>query len=178
MQIYNLQLLRAFAALNVVYFHIIGTSEAYGFKVQWSYFLNGWGANGVDIFFVISGFIMVYVQNLKSRSGVEFIVDRVVRIAPIYWLLTIAIVIGSFIIPGAFNDAPTDPGWIFSSLFFVSQPLMEVLPVLYVGWTLEYEMLFYAVLCCFCSFYCFQKFSTSVFFCTRGFAGITLCVWR
>lgn len=145
MQIYNLQLLRAFAALNVVFFHIIGTSEAYGFKVQWSYFLNGWGANGVDIFFVISGFIMVYVQNLKNRSGVEFIIDRVVRIVPIYWLLTIVVVIAAYIMPAAFNDTPTDVGWIISSLVFLSQPIMEIRPVLFLGWTLEYEMLFYVV---------------------------------
>jgi peptidoglycan/LPS O-acetylase OafA/YrhL len=64
----NLQILRAFAAINVVLFHIIGTSVSYGQGVVQFSFLEGWGANGVDIFFVISGFVMVYTQLKNPKS--------------------------------------------------------------------------------------------------------------
>ena len=50
----NLQSLRAFAAINVVLFHILGSSISYGFSLQLLSTFEGWGANGVDIFFVIS----------------------------------------------------------------------------------------------------------------------------
>ncbi|MDB2405246.1 acyltransferase family protein [bacterium] len=62
----NLQILRAFAALSVVLFHTIGTSSSYGFDTRWISYLEGWGASGVDVFFVISGFVMLYTQLLYN----------------------------------------------------------------------------------------------------------------
>ena len=84
----NIQFLRAFAALNVVLFHILSTAHTYGYKPISLEFLAGWGACGVDLFFVISGFIMVYIQSVKERSPTEFIVERILRVCPTYWLLT------------------------------------------------------------------------------------------
>jgi len=146
LKISNLQLLRAFAALNVVFFHIIGTSKAYGFGVVSLSFLEGWGGNGVDIFFVISGFIMVYIQNLKGRTPQEFAVDRIVRIVPVYWLLTILVIVSFFILPSSSLNS-TSPGIseLISSLLFIHQPMYESTPILFVGWTLEYEMMFYMI---------------------------------
>ena len=73
--IYNLQLLRALAALAVVYFHV--TSEAgLGLPVNI-------GAHGVDVFFVISGFIIAYIG---ARSPDGFLLRRLIRIVPFYWL--------------------------------------------------------------------------------------------
>ena len=48
----NLQILRAFAALNVVMFHIIAVVEEGGRDIPGLMFLKGWGANGIDIFFI------------------------------------------------------------------------------------------------------------------------------
>ena len=146
MQIFNLQLLRAFAALNVVFFHVIGTSDAYGFSVDRFEFLTGWGQNGVDIFFVISGFIMVYVQNIKNRTPRAFIIDRVVRLVPVYWLFTSLLVVSFIVMPSAaFNSSPPGISELVASLLFVHQPLYGSFPLLYVGWSLEYEMLFYLI---------------------------------
>lgn len=54
-KINNLQVLRAFAALNVALFHILGTSTAYGFGLNYMKPLLGWGSNGVDIFLFFLG---------------------------------------------------------------------------------------------------------------------------
>ena len=71
--ILNLQYLRAFAAINVVLFHIIGTATSYGYKPDFFSSLEGWGQNGVDIFFVISGFVMYYIQYQKKEVVSSFL---------------------------------------------------------------------------------------------------------
>ena len=76
----NLHLLRAIAALAVVYFH--GTSEA-GLNLPVSI-----GSHGVDVFFVISGFIIAYIG---TRSPDRFLIRRVIRIVPFYWAATLAV---------------------------------------------------------------------------------------
>ena len=58
----NLQCLRAFAAINVVYFHTLLASESYGKSVSIFSIIGTWGQNGVDIFFVLSGFVMIHTQ--------------------------------------------------------------------------------------------------------------------
>lgn len=141
----NIQALRAFAALNVVFFHIIGTSISYNQGVDFFVFLTGWGSNGVDIFFVISGFIMVYTQDKKSRTALSFLYNRIVRIAPIYWLLTIFLVGIYFFLPSVFRELKPSLSHFLSSLTFTSQALDYGSPMLYVGWTLEYEMFFYVL---------------------------------
>ncbi len=143
-QLWNLQALRAFAALNVVFFHIIGTASAYGYPVNIFAFLTGWGANGVDLFFVISGFVMVYIQHTKDKSPSDFIKDRLLRIAPTYWLLTLVCALLLFATPSSLVNS--DPPSLFrtlQSLAFLSQLLENRDPLLYVGWTIEIEMLFY-----------------------------------
>ncbi len=86
--IVNIQYLRAFAAINVVIYHIIGTATDYGKRPEIHSFFEGWGENGVDIFFVISGFVMMHSQNINQKDTVSFIYSRLTRIVPIYWILT------------------------------------------------------------------------------------------
>ena len=139
----NIQGLRAFAAINVVLFHIIGTASGYGFKPHILSFFEGWGANGVDIFFVVSGFVMYYTQTLSRKSVAGFYVSRLIRIIPLYWLLTSLLILIGILLPSAFNRLTLDPYSIFSSYLFLSQALSGGHPLLYLGWTLEYEILFY-----------------------------------
>lgn len=139
----NIQGLRAFAAINVVLFHIIGTASAYGFKPHILSFFEGWGANGVDIFFVVSGFVMYYTQTLSRKSVAGFYVSRLIRIIPLYWLLTSLLILIGILLPSAFNRLTLDPYSIFSSYLFLSQALSGGHPLLFLGWTLEYEILFY-----------------------------------
>ncbi|HCD9551699.1 TPA: acyltransferase [Acinetobacter baumannii] len=141
----NIQALRAFAALNVVFYHIIGASITYGISANGFHFLKEWGQNGVDIFFVISGFIMVFIQEKNRKSSFEFIKNRVERIVPVYWLLTLAYLSLAFIIPSAFNSINISSSKIIYSFLFIEDWMSKEMPLLYVGWTLEYEMLFYII---------------------------------
>ena len=143
----NLQALRAFAALNVVLFHIIGTSSKYGFSVDYLNVFDGWGDNGVDLFFVLSGFIMVYIHKDKPLSAARFFIDRFTRIAPLYWLMTILLLAITYISPSIFRSDVSDFQELsLSSILFISKLVLGKMPVLYDGWTLEYEMLFYLIL--------------------------------
>jgi len=141
----NIQALRAFAALNVVYFHVIDAAQAYGQNVQQLSFLEGWGSNGVDVFFVISGFVMVYAQDLREKSSVQFFFGRIARIVPVYWVLTMALFFLHLLLPSLFRESDVTIFQALTSFGFVSQYFGFSYPVLYTGWTLEWEMLFYMV---------------------------------
>jgi len=143
--ILNLQILRAFAALNVVLFHIIGTSEAYGYGTEALAVLQGWGANGVDLFFVISGFVMLYTQLESKRTVSDFLKLRIIRIALIYWFVTLLVILLYLLHPSSFSDFKLTPEWALASLGFVSSVTIGSSPIVNVGWTLEWEMLFYLV---------------------------------
>jgi peptidoglycan/LPS O-acetylase OafA/YrhL len=130
----NLHLLRAVAALSVVYFHT--TSEA-GLNLPVNV-----GAHGVDVFFVISGFIVTYVS---VRSPDRFLVRRVIRIVPFYWTATIALFILAALAPHALRSTQPDVKQLVCSLFFVPRETSYagVVPTLVLGWSLNYEMYFY-----------------------------------
>jgi exopolysaccharide production protein ExoZ len=134
-KLYSIQYLRAVAALAVVVFHAGGNT----FEI---------GAAGVDIFFVISGFVMWSTTSAREQSPGEFIIRRLVRIAPMYWILTLALVIAGLTVPHAFPKLKIDALHTVASLLFIParSPINgELWPVLVQGWTLNYEMFFYVV---------------------------------
>ncbi|BBB25358.1 acyltransferase family protein [Amphritea japonica] len=141
----NLQVLRAFAAINVVFFHIIGTAQSYGKPTHFFSALEGWGANGVDVFFVISGFMMLHTQMKRKRSVGAFYKSRLIRILPAYWLLTTVVIIAFLVAPNAFRELVVSAERALASYLFVSSLFTGETPIVLVGWTLEWEMLFYAV---------------------------------
>jgi exopolysaccharide production protein ExoZ len=154
----SIQLLRAAAAIGVVFTHAItrigvtfpqgdGASVFAGPRGQLTV-----GDAGVDLFFVISGLIMLHVhQNDFTRSGapLRFMARRVLRIVPIYWLLTAVAVLFLIFAPGLFTThyKSIDIPWIVGSFFFlpIAPPGGTMNPVVGVGWTLNYEMFFYGV---------------------------------
>ncbi|MBV7314838.1 acyltransferase [Shewanella sp. NIFS-20-20] len=104
---------------------------------------------GVDIFFVISGFIMIAVLSrvkvFDAKYVVKFLKARFIRIIPQYFLVTFVIYIGYVYIFN--NPRELDYKDLLTSLIFIPYKTVDgVYPVLGVGWTLNYEMLFYAVL--------------------------------
>lgn len=134
--LYGIQYLRALAALAVVVFH---AAE----KTGGSFAI---GAAGVDVFFVISGFIMWVITARRPVTPAQFLADRAVRIVPIYWLATLAMVAGGLV--GLFPNLKLTIAHVMASLFFIpmrSPSSGEIWPVLVQGWTLNYEMFFYAV---------------------------------
>ena len=144
MKLVYIQFLRAAAALSVVVFHAIGTGETYlrGQDTEW-FGLFRHGDVGVDMFFVVSGFIMFHSCNKPNVDPWLFIAHRIRRIVPIYWVLTVAFVFVGLISPVIFRSQSwMDGGFILASFFFMSF-LFDRMPIIYVGWSLEYEMLFY-----------------------------------
>ena len=134
--LYGVQYLRAFAALAVVLFHA-AERTGHAFAI---------GAAGVDVFFVISGFIMWVIVERRPVSPARFLMDRVRRIVPVYWLATGVMVAGAF--AGLFPNLVLTAQHVAASFFFIplrSPSSGEIWPVLVQGWTLNYEMFFYAV---------------------------------
>jgi exopolysaccharide production protein ExoZ len=121
----------------VVVFHI---GEIFGHTYSF-------GANGVDVFFVISGFIMCMVTQNKEVSINMFLLKRVIRIVPLYWILTVSMAICAWLRPNLFPlDNPHFSHVILSMLFVPHEaPDGRVAPLITQGWTLNYEMFFYLV---------------------------------
>lgn len=102
---------------------------------------------GVDIFFVISGFVMAYSSRSlygQRHAPWRFFVRRLARLVPLYWLTTTALLVLFFLVGGSGWEGETIPH-ILLSYGFVPAPNSSgaLLPVLAVGWTLNYEMAFY-----------------------------------
>jgi exopolysaccharide production protein ExoZ len=134
--LYGIQYLRAFAALAVVVFHAAEKSGEH-FAI---------GAAGVDVFFVISGFIMWVISERRPMTPQGFLLDRIRRIAPSYWLVTGVMILGA--VAGLFPNLQLTGAHVLGSLFFmpmVSPSNGEIWPVLVQGWTLNFEIFFYVL---------------------------------
>ncbi|KVG69421.1 hypothetical protein WJ33_22550 [Burkholderia ubonensis] len=131
----SLTALRAVAASTVVYFHIMSPTG------------NAFGEFAVDIFFVISGFVIAMVVNTGTQSPSFFLASRIVRIAPLYWFLTLLVFVIAIVRPNLLNSPSGGLPDLVMSLFFIpyKKPSGLVHPLLFVGWTLNYEMFFYVI---------------------------------
>ena len=141
----NIQALRAFAALSVIFFHLVENAHKHGMTPVALTPLGWWGNSGVDIFFVISGFVMIESQRRKTTKVTAFLIRRIVRIAPLYWILTLFYWGLATLAPSLFPNLDLSNAWLLTSLAFVSGVFSFSAPILGQGWTLEFEMLFYLV---------------------------------
>lgn len=137
-QLAGVQYARAVAALSVLIFHAAQRSGL-DFAI---------GARGVDLFFVISGFIMWTVSIERETTPSAFMIARVKRIVPLYWIATSFLVLGALL--GAFPTLRQElsGSHVLQSLLFiphVSPGSGEIWPVLVPGWTLNLEMFFYGL---------------------------------
>ena len=147
----DIQILRAGAALSVAILHAQHDASAIAAQLNWPFqalHLSPWGA-GVDVFFVISGFIIVYSsQKLfeAPQAGRAFLARRLGRVVPLYWTATTLYLAVAFVLPGAVNSEILDPAFVLSSYLFIpmARPDGLVQPLYSLGWTLNYEMFFYA----------------------------------
>ncbi len=125
----SIQALRGVTALFIVLEHIR--------------FLNC-GAFGVDIFFCISGFMIMFSTHSDTRY---FLRKRLIRILPLYYLMTLGTFLLLLLFPGMFEQSRAEPVFLVKSLLFlpfdigggVLQPLMRI------GWTVNCEIFFYIV---------------------------------
>ena len=149
------QALRAIAALSIAVLHVLhdatgldptGTIERLHNALPWD--------AGVDLFFVISGFVMVYASTalFGRRDGAKlFMARRLIRIVPLYWAATtlfllMALTARSVVTEGAGSIANI----LMSYAFLPSRgPDGAIQPIYSLGWTLNYEMFFYVVFAAF-----------------------------
>lgn len=144
----SLQALRAFAAISVVAHHAFGPIKALkGPILSPPIWLIDLGAFGVDIFFVISGFLMTFISKdyfEGNKSVGHFMAQRVIRIWPAYVIVTLLACLELFIRRGSTWPYDLQLHRLGSFLFIPSYDAKGWLqPIIGPGWTLNYEMLFY-----------------------------------
>src|ERR1700733_14768256 len=134
-RIRNLQALRIYAAIPVILYHT-------NFRVPG---IRPIGVFGVHMFFLLSGYIMASICDTDSTA---FVRRRLIRIIPLYWPLTLALYSVAWKFPHLMNATRALPSELLKSLFFIpfqkSNGLYQ--PILFVGWTVNYEMFFYMML--------------------------------
>lgn len=145
-----IQMLRALAVIAVIFSHIAHElKNIIGHKVINFNDKIFPGDFGVDLFFVISGFIMLYTAHTyfgQKGQVVAFLRRRIIRIVPLYWLATMLMILVVVALPGSVKTATSDLGQWISSFFFIPYARASdglIRPVLGLGWSLQYEMLFY-----------------------------------
>jgi peptidoglycan/LPS O-acetylase OafA/YrhL len=134
----TIQVARGIAANLVLVSHL--------FVVQAKYTAGGilpaftlYGLAGVDLFFVLSGFIMVAVAG-RGVGPIQFLWRRATRIYPTYWLISLAVLAGAILAPSTVNSSIPGPTSLWRSFLLIPN---QTPPLLAVGWTLVHEVYFY-----------------------------------
>jgi peptidoglycan/LPS O-acetylase OafA/YrhL len=136
----GLQSLRAVAAIFVMVFH--GTQmieKQLGYSFLNNFFMAGF--SGVDIFFVLSGFIILYTSYKANYSIAGFLKKRFIRIYPIYWVVSFLLVLAFLFAPDPGQSYKTNLSFILSSFSLFPQEKY----IVGIAWTLSYEVIFYLV---------------------------------
>jgi peptidoglycan/LPS O-acetylase OafA/YrhL len=146
----NLQILRCLAALMVLLNHLereTASGRVPGMAPVHDPTGIVW-ASGVDVFFVVSGFIMYHLTWRRfGQPGypAEFLKRRFIRIVPLYWIFTTLMLVAVRFARGEVHHA--DATWDRAVLSYLFFPAMRAdgaaVPVLAIGWTLNLEVLFY-----------------------------------
>lgn len=152
----SLQAARAAAAILVTLFHLGGTfARPDYFNEPMFDRVFSWGDSGVEFFFVLSGFLItsVHRRDFGNRAALhDYAFKRLLRIYPTYWVVCAAVTIAAFLAPnlrGALPDTPAS--WLMALALVPQDPAMvggSGSPILFVAWSLQYEMLFYLLFGC------------------------------
>ncbi|MBB1297211.1 acyltransferase [Pseudoalteromonas sp. SR41-7] len=142
----SIQYLRGIAAILVVYYHStiksvqnnLPDAEVFSF-----------GQAGVDLFFIISGFIICFSTDKHSFSAVKFLKSRILRIIPLYWFFTLLALVIFIVLPDLVNSSGGETV-VFKSFFLLPT---EDKYLVRNGWTLSYEFYFYFIFALFSLFF-------------------------
>ncbi|WP_173270847.1 acyltransferase family protein [Thiosulfatimonas sediminis] len=135
-KVHSIQLLRGVASLLVLIVHAFYKEEVYG-EGQLGRFL--YGNIGVDIFFIISGFVMLYTLN-SNKSASQFLIKRAIRILPVYWATLSIVIVVYLLFPSMVNGGRESS--VVGSIFLIP---MDALFLNQNAWTLTFEFIFYFV---------------------------------
>ncbi|SEC12355.1 acyltransferase [Paenibacillus sp. GP183] len=139
-----LQASRGVGAFTVLLFHVSAMSFKY-FHYDLFGISNIGRSGGVDYFFILTGFLLytIYGKNIGTRKYVlPFLLNRLLRIYPFYWLITLVVLPVYFLVPSFGYGYETHKDTIVKSLFLIPQIHG---PVLSVAWSLSYFVLFYVL---------------------------------
>jgi peptidoglycan/LPS O-acetylase OafA/YrhL len=142
-KIQNLQALRGVAVLLVLLRHVAVMEAKYGRHCHLLPDFVSAGTAGVDLFFVISGFIMVETSRGRHQTpGAfgDFLYRRATRIYPLYWIFSLAVLCVWVVQPSWVNSSAGSRVDLAASFLLLPQSL---LPLLGQGWTLTHEIYFY-----------------------------------
>ena len=156
-QIYSIQGLRGLAALAVVIAHSFEHGKLGGVPALFT------GRFGVEVFFVISGFVITLASGKGWFDPRDFAIRRFMRVAPLYWLTTLLVGGLAIALPSIFRNTSFDLSYFISSILFIPDPIPgtdDWRPLFKLGWTLNYEVFFYAIVCAF--FWCRTSLSRSI----------------
>lgn len=138
-QIIEVQYLRALAVLLVLIGHI-NQSEMRVLDGDVLGSVGFFGFSGVDVFFVISGFIIHTLYRDHTGLDWRFFLNRLNRIYPMYWLVTLVGIAGYvFLLGRPLSEMGGNTNWLTTLTLFPT----EQLPLLAIGWTLTHELYFY-----------------------------------
>ncbi|TAK85112.1 MAG: acyltransferase [Aquabacterium sp.] len=162
----SIRSLRGVAALLVVIYHACEYARTHGHADMANTFL--FGAFGVDLFFVISGYVMLLAlekiitsPQSASHLTIDFLARRLIRIAPIYWIGTVFLYTIYAIQPEKFKAFSATFEMFARSMLFLpidrGAGKSTISPILSQGWTLYHEFFFYAVLSTLLAFNIRQK---------------------
>lgn len=152
----GVQILRGFAAMMVVFHHmcwVITTYHPGHSAIATFHHLAELGAGGVDIFFCISGLVIAHAaRNLTPGAGTArtFAWRRLLRVLPPYWVFT-GLLLLLWAVGVGLKGLNVTPGLVVASFLLIPWPKTTAMgglsyhPILDVGWTLTFEMYFYAV---------------------------------
>ncbi len=131
-----LQVLRAIATVIVFLSHYF----ADGYTLYEIHFI---GAVGVGIFFVLSGFLLIYTDRSNYKG---YMMKRLIRICPLYWLVTLLVFVLGLIAPSYLHTSVPTVSNLLKSLFFIPYYSAHgIFPLLPIGWTLIVEMFVYVL---------------------------------
>ncbi|MGU3666607.1 acyltransferase family protein [Methylobacterium sp. A49B] len=152
----GVQVLRALAALTVAWHHArheagLMAARGAGPELDPQTLLPWWG--GVDLFFVISGLVIVHASDRLFRvpgGRARFLAHRVARVVPLYWLMSLVFLLIALVRPDLLGEAAglvRDPGALVAGFLFwpAARPDGTVQPLYGLGWTLNYEAFFYVI---------------------------------
>lgn len=138
----SVQYLRGFGALAVIFWHAISQLQT----MQPGLVTPEWGAVAVDMFFVISGFVMWHMTAGENTSLPEYFRRRFARIVPFYWAVTTFVLAVLLVAPSLLSSSRFEHGHVLASYLFVPwlHPVLtgQIAPLIVPAWALNYEFLF------------------------------------
>jgi exopolysaccharide production protein ExoZ len=162
-RIRQIQVLRGIAAMMVVVHHFAVITQPFSAAdslLRYRHLVD-LGASGVDIFFCISGVVMMVTISASQATGrfrvADFLARRAIRILPLYWIVSTVfitlVLLGSLTYGPSANvwSLPLIPGYLVASYILLPTYVpgtRTIAPFLFPGWTLSYEFYFYGLIAC------------------------------